>query len=767
MLGKEPGRFDALHLLGVIKLAQREHAEAEKWFGEALRSNPDSESANNNRGSALLALGRPLDALDAFGKAAAIRPDSADARVNQAAALLAMGRHADAIARYDEALARQPDYLLAHFGRAYADQQLGSHDAAIAGFARVLEMQPDHFDALCALARSLKAQGRLEDTVAAISRALAVRPGNEPLLSERANVLNKLGRYVEALADAQRALAIEEQSVPALNYLGNALSGLCRFEEALTAYDRAIELAPDYAGGPYNRGLVLQLLGRPEEAIAAYDWALAIQPDYPDALFNSALVLGAQGRSDDALSRYMRLLAVQPDYRHVAGYVVNEQAHMCAWEQREQWVTRLNDDIKLGKPVVVPHAYMAVTQSAEAQLACARLQVAHIHPPDPKPRWTGEVYRHDRIRLAYLSADFHEHPVAFLMAGMLEQHDHERFDVTGVVFGLEHASPTRSRVEATFDRVVNARRKTDAEVADLLREMEIDIAVDLMGFTQSARTNILACRPAPVQVNYLGFPATMGAPYMDYIIADRFAIPEASRIHYAENVVYLPGSLQVNDSNRRIADATPSRSDVGLPEAGFVFCSLNNTYKLNPEIFTVWMRILERVPGSVLWMVAGNPAVKANLRREAQARGVAPDRLVFASRKGYEDYLAQYRLADLFLDTLPYNGGATVSDALWAGLPVLTCAGDAFAARLGGSLLNAVGLPELITDSLTEYESLACQLATDAPRLSALRQKLARNRTTYPLFDTGRYRRNIEAAFVTMWEKTQRGEPPGSFDVPG
>ena len=460
-------------------------------------------------------------------------------------------------------------------------------------------------------------------------------------------------------------------------------------------------------------------------------------------------------------------MTAKPEYRHVAGYIVNEQAHLCEWEGRERLVKRLNEDIKLGKPVIVPHAYLALSQSAEAQLACARLQVAHMSPANKNPRWAGEVYRHDKIRLAYLSADFHEHPVAFLMAGLLERHDRNRFEVTGVVFGSEHVSPMRSRVEATFDRVVNVRRKTDAAVADLLRAMEIDIAVDLMGHTQLARTNIFGFRPAPVQVNYLGFPATMGAPYIDYIIADRHVIPEASRVHYAENVVYLPDSLQVNDSTRRIADETPLRSAVGLPEVGFVFCSFNNSYKLNPEMFTIWMRLLDRVPGSVLWLIAGNDAVKANLRREARDRGVAPERLVFAPRLGYAEYLAQYRLADLFLDTLPYNGGATISDALWAGLPVLTCSGEAFAARLGGSLLQAVGLPELITGSLTDYESLAYELANDAPRLLAIRQKLDGNRTTHPLFDTDRYRKNIEAAYVTMWEKTQRGEPPGSFAVPG
>ena len=287
-----------------------------------------------------------------------------------------------------------------------------------------------------------------------------------------------------------------------------------------------------------------------------------------------------------------------------------------------------------------------------------------------------------------------------------------------------------------------------------------------MGFTQHSRTGIFARRPAPVQVNYLGYPASMGATYLDYILADPFLIPDALQKYYAENVVYLPDTFQANDSKRRIAEATPTRTAVGLPETGFVFCSFNSSLKITPGMWTIWMRLMASVPGSVLWLIAGNPDVESNLRREAQARGVAAERLVFARRMPYPEHLARYRLADLFLDTLPFNGGATISDALWAGLPVLTCAGEAFAARMAGSLLHAVGLPELITHTLADYEALALQLAGNAPRLAELKQRLARNRDTYPLFDTTRFTRNLEAAFVTMWEKTQSGQPPKGFAVP-
>ena len=551
----------------------------------------------------------------------------------------------------------------------------------------------------------------------------------------------------------------------ALMSRGNALHALGRSEDALAEFDRAIEALPDDAGAPYNRGVVLHALGRRDEAVAAFDWAIAIKPDHLDALHNRGVVLGEQNRHAEALVSYERIVAIDPDYPHGAGNVAFERAQLCEWRDRDQVVQRVMDGIGRGMPVSVPFPVLALTQRAGMQRACAAVHVARHHPPSPDPLWTGEKYGHDRIRVAYLSADFHEHALAFLIAGVLEAHDQKRFETTGIFLARHPASPMRARIEATFDRCVDITAINDAEAARQMRELEIDIAVDLMGFSGFSRAGIFACRPAPVQVNYLGYPGTMGADYMDYILADRFLIPESQKDHYAEKIVCLPDTFQANDSRRRIADATPSRTAAGLPEAGFVFCAFNNSYKITPEFFSIWMRLLDRVPGSVLWLVASNPDVEANLRREAASRGIASTRLVFARRISYPEHLARYRLADLFLDTLPFNGGATTSDALWAGLPVITCAGEAFASRMAGSLLHAVGLPELVTHSLAEYEALALRLATDAPMLALSRQRLAHNRDTYPLFDTDRFRRNLEAAYVTMWERTQRGEPAASFAV--
>ena len=365
-----------------------------------------------------------------------------------------------------------------------------------------------------------------------------------------------------------------------------------------------------------------------------------------------------------------------------------------------------------------------------------------------------------------MSADLREHPVAHLISGMFERHDRSRFETIAISSGDDKPSPIRDRLKRSFDRFFDVNAMSDREVAKLIRELEVDIAVDLNGFTDGSRPDVFAYKPAPVQVNYLGYAGTLGQDYCDYIIADRFVIPEESRGDYAEKVVYLPDSFMVNDAGRKISAQTPSRAEAGLPEKGFVFCCFNNAYKITPDVFDVWMRLLGQVDGSVLWLSRANVHTLSNLRREAQARGIAADRLVFAPRLPLnEDHLARVRLADLFLDTLYYNAHTTAADALWAGVPVLTCPGATFASRVAGSLLGAVALPELITTSPQEYETLALGLARDPARLAALRQRLARNRDACPLFDTDRFTRHIEAAYARMWQRTKRGERPESFAV--
>jgi predicted O-linked N-acetylglucosamine transferase (SPINDLY family) len=379
--------------------------------------------------------------------------------------------------------------------------------------------------------------------------------------------------------------------------------------------------------------------------------------------------------------------------------------------------------------------------------------------------WAGETWRHDKVRIAYLSADFHQHAMAYLMAELFERHDRSRFEIIGASFGVDDKSQMRKRLVAAFDQFHDVCRKSDEAVAKLLHDLQIDIAIDLMGYTRDFRFGILAYRPAPIQASYLGFPGTMGAEFINYIIADKTVAPFEHQAFYTEKIVHLPDCYQVNDTKRKIAERTPTRQEAGLPDNGFVFCCFNNNWKITPDIFSVWMRLLRAVEGSVLWLVGDNKSAERNLRMEAQAWGIDPARLVFAGRLPPEDHLARHRVADLFLDTLPYNAHTTASDALWAGLPLVTRLGEAFAGRVAASLLNAIGLPELVTHSIEDYETLALRLAKDPSLLQGYRNQLAKNRLTHPLFDTDRFRRHMEASYLQMWEFWQRGEQPRSFAV--
>jgi predicted O-linked N-acetylglucosamine transferase (SPINDLY family) len=732
ILTANPDHFDALHLLGVIRYQRGETAEALRLITAAL----------------------------------AIKPDSAEALVNRGNALQALSRHEEALASYDRALATKPDYAEALNNRGNALQNLKRHGEALASYDRALAIKPDYAEALNNRGNALQDLKRHEEALRSYDRALAIKPDYAQALNNRGNALQELKRHEEALASYDRALAIMPDYADALYDRGNALKELKRHEEALASYDRALAIRPDHADALVNRGNTLQDLRRHEEALASYDRALATKPDYAAALNNRGNALSALSRHEEAIKDLERALGLDPGYDYTAGYLVYSKLHCCVWDTFEAEAARLAADVQAGKRTAVPFALLAVSPSPADQLRCSQIFVRDRYPPSLSPVWRGERYRHDKIRVAYLSADLRDHAVAYLTAGLFELHDRSRFETIAMSFGPDSPGEMRTRLSAGFDRFIDVRQKNDHEVAAMLRDLEVDIAVDLMGFTTDSRTGIFALRPAPVQVNYLGYPGTMGADYIDYIVADRWVIPEEHQRYYTEKVVYLPDTYQVNDSKRRIAERTPSRDELGLPETGFVFCSFNNNYKITPFMFDIWMRLLRRVEGSVLWLLAGNAAVVRNLRREAEKRGVTPERLVFASRVRFEDYLAQYRVAGIFLDNLPYNAGTTASDALWAGLPVVTCAGSAFAGRMAGSLLNAVGLPDLVTRSLEDYEALALKLAKDEKALAEIKSRLTRNRETCPLFDTDRFRRHIEKAYVTVWERYQRGEPPASFAVP-
>jgi len=569
------------------------------------------------------------------------------------------------------------------------------------------------------------------------------------------------GRFDEAERLIGQAIRINPNSPDAFYNRGCALQNLQRHDNALAAFDKALALKPDYDEALTNRGATLLALKRHAEALANFDRALALKPRDPEALSNRATACFEITRYAEAAADYAKLLAVAPDFPYGIGNLALARAYCCDWRFFAQERARISADIRLGKAVLPPHGATLLLDDPEDQLRCARRWTADRCPPAAVALWRGERYSHEKIRIAYISADFSAHATAFLLAGVFEQHDRNRFEITLVSLGPDDGSEMRVRLMRGCDRFVDTARKSDLDTATLLRNLEIDIAVDLKGFTQDARPGIFAHRPAPVQVNYLGHPGTMGADYIDYILADPIVIPPEQQTFFSEKVVYLPETYQANDSQRRISERAPARKEAGLPQDGFVFCSFNNSFKITPAMFDVWMRLLQAVEGSVLWLLEDNATAVANLQREAEARGVDDSRLLFAARQSPENHLARQSLADLFLDTLPCNAHTTASDALWAGLPLITCIGSSFAGRVAASLLHAIGLPELIAPSLECYEAMALRFARDPAALAQVREKLAENRETHALFDTVRFTRNLEGAFTEMWERYQRGEPAG------
>jgi predicted O-linked N-acetylglucosamine transferase (SPINDLY family) len=615
-----------------------------------------------------------------------------------------------------------------------------------------------------AQAAALHQAGRLSQAEQIYRRILQAEPKHFESRFLLGVIHAQHGNHADAVDQFDLAVKLNPNHASVHNSRGVALGKLRRVSEALASFERAIALQPDHAEAHSNRANALRELDRPEEALTSSNRAVALKPDYAEALNNRANVLLRLKRYEEAVGDLERVLRINSNFSYAKGVLLHTKMQLCDWGSFDSELAAVTADIRAGT-ANSPFAVLAESGVPRDQLLCAQAWVREKCPPAPTPIYTGEAYRHDRIRVAYVSADFGEHPTSYLLAGLIEEHDRSRFNIIGVSLGAGTGSAMRSRISAAFDQFLDAGSKDDREVAALLRHLEVDVAVDLMGFTHESRPAIFALRPAPVQVNYLGFPATMGASYIDYIVADRFVIPAENQGHYSEKIAWLPDCFQANDSKRILGERPNTRAEAGLPERGFVFCAFSNSYKITPGMFDVWMRLLRQIDGSILWLLGGSASVEANLRREAQARGVASERLIFATRLGYADYLRRYQLADLFLDTSPFNAGATASDALWAGLPLITCSGEAFAGRMAGSLLHAVGLPQLVVASLEDYERLALELAQDRTAIGTLKAKLAQDRATCALFDTARFGRHLEAAYRTMWERHRAGAAAESFAV--
>ncbi len=767
-LALDPAYAQAHYNRGVTLQQLKNYAEALQSYDRALACRADHAEAWNNRGIALRSLDRPDDALDSFERALACRADHPGAHNNRGALLHRLGRYDEALESYDRALRLRPDFSEAHTNRGATLTAAGRHEEALECFDRAIAINPADAEAHANRGAVLNALCRCDQALESHARAIELSPDHAGAHNNRGATLNQLGRHEEALESFDRAIAIEPQVAKHHANHGATLNALRRYEAAVSSLDRAIALEPDVADVHFERGSALLSLKRLDAALASFDRAIALGIQGAAVYCSRSDALFALGRPEEALESHARALELEPPASFLRGEHHHLRMKLCDWQRFEADVAAMAAAIERSEPAVMPFALLSLLDAPALQRkATERWAGEKLGQKDPLPPLAPLAAhpRHEKIRLGYFSADLRNHAVAMLAAELFELHDRSRFELTAFALGPDTRDELRGRLETAFERFLPVDHLSDREVAALAREHEIDIAVDLGGYTRDSRSGIFALRAAPIQVSYLGYLGTMGAPFIDYLIADPVLIPPESRQHYSEKIAYLP-SYQVNDSKRPLPQRSFSRAELGLPPEGFLFCCFNNTYKITPDTFDSWMRILAAVPHSLLWLLGSCEPAERNLRREAELRGIDPKRLCFGRPLPYADYLARYRSADLFLDTLPYNAGTTASDALWVGLPVLTLPGQGMQARMAASLLTAAGLPELIATDRQHYERLAVELATHPQRLAALRRSLENNRHRCTLFNTPAFTRSLESLLQQMYNRHLAGLHPEHLFAP-
>jgi protein O-GlcNAc transferase len=768
VLRAEPKHVGALNLMGVVLTQLGRLTEAESYLRRALQHHPPSDATLYNYGIVLKVLNRPAEALQRFSEAVTLNPSVAETWNHRGTTLHDLDRNEEAIADFDRATALNPRYAEAYHNKGKSLLALKRGDDALDTFGRALSINSGLTEAWLGRGHALGGLGRYDEALAAYDQAITLNPTLAEVWLGRGHVFVQLHKFDDALAAYDRAVALKPFLTEPWLVRGLVLGVFGNHQGALSAFDRALALNPNIAEAWIGRGNIFLQLHEYDDALEAYDRALALNANFAEAWFGRGDVFIHLSQPDKALFAFDRALALKQDI-FAKGGRLNAKLSLSNWSNLEAEVSDLVTTVRAGKLATSPFHFIGISSSAADQLACAKRAMAD-QPSLPRA-WRGEIYSHDRIRTGYFSADFRNHPVAQLVVGMFQHHDKSRFEITALSCGPDDASDLRNSIKAAAENFIDLRTSTDEETAELIRRREIDIIVDLTGLTLYNRFNVLSRRVAPIQVNFLGYAGTTGADWMDYIIADPTIIPEDHFRFYSEEVVWLPDTYQPNayqpdDNKHCIAERLPTRAECNLPEAAFVFCCFNGSYKITPVIFDLWMRLLRAVPDSVLWLSKPNPTAETNLGKEAELRGVPWGRIIFAPKLDeISGHLARQRHADLFLDTLPYNAHTTASDALWAGLPVLTCLGETFAGRVVASLLKAIGLPELITTSLEDYEALALKVAREPSFLASIKAKLARNRDTYPLFDTARFTRHIEAAYTTMWQRHQSGAAPQAFAV--
>ena len=763
-LSKDP--FQALLGQAIALHNHGELAGAEQLYKQILRANPNHVIALNRIGSIAAAAGHLDHAARFIGRAAQLAPDNAEVINNLGLVHLTGQSHEQALACFQRAVALDPTRADAWNNLGVVQGRMERNDAAVDAFRQALACNPSHASAWLNLGLHLGKAGQSAEAVDCFEKLIQLQPDDARAWRNLGAAQIQLEAFEKAVPALRRAVELDSADIDSIDHCGGALVSLRKYAEALDCYRRVLQARPESSVAHVNVANAFLGLHRHGEALAHYQKAIQLDATCFDGYLRCSELYGKAKNKELALSNLRSAYALKPGFSGLEGRLNMALAEICDWNDYGARMESLQADVRAGKCAVMPFECLSMLAHPQDQYLCAKTYVATEIPVATSVEPVRRPADDGRIRIGYVSADFHEHATAYLMAELFERHDRARFEVIAFSIGPQAQDEMRRRLRAAFDAFHDFRDASDREIAQQIADAGIDILVDLKGFTEHARFGIFTQRPAPIQVSYIGFPGTCGAECIDYVIGDATVSPFEHQPWYSERIVQMPCSYQVNDRQRRIADLTQTRIDAGLPPTGFVFCCFNNNYKITPALFDIWMRVLNQVPGSVLWLLKDNELAGANLRLEAELRGVAPERLVFAKRMPLPEHLARHRLADLFLDTLPYNAHTTASDALWVGLPVLTCLGETFASRVGASLLRAVGLPEMVVDSLADYEARALALAKDPEALAQLRARLLAQRDTAPLFDTDRFRRDLESAYQTMWQRHQQGLPPTPFAVP-
>jgi len=669
-----------------------------------------------------------------------------------------------AVESFEKALAIKPDYTEVCFNLGVTLKELGQPDTAVKCYKKAITLKPDYTDAHYNLGNAFKELGQLEDAAKSYEQALTFKPDHANAHNNLGNTLSDLGQLEDAVKSYKKAVAVKPDYAEAHNNLGVTLKDLDQLDAAIKCYEKALTLKPDYAEAHNNLGNAFKELGQLDAALKCYKKAVALKPDFAESYHNRGDALLNFKRMDEALASYESAIALDPDLDYLLGSSLHTKMHLGIWDNLASRLNELMNKIDNGKKVISPFPVLSLTDDPKIQRKTAEIYANDKYPQNNFLPKIGRYPKHKKIRIGYFSTDFRDHPVSHLTAELYEVHDRGRFEIHAFSFGPDTKDEMNLRIKKRVDHFHEVRAMSYADTAMLARSVELDIAVDLGGYTANCRTGIFAMSAAPIQISYIGYLGTMGANYYDYLVADQTIIPEENQQYYSEKIAYLP-SYQVNDSNQSSPSTTPLRQDLGLPEKGFVFCCFNNNYKITPTTFDSWARILKQVDDSVLLIYISKESARINLTKEIVLRGIQPSRLIFAERVPMPEYLARYRVADLFLDTHPYNAGTTASDALRMGLPVLTYMGNSFASRMAASLLNVINLPELITTTQEQYESLAIELATNPEKLKIIKDKLVNNLPTAPLYDTQLFARHLESAYLSMYDRYQNCLDPDHIYV--